>query len=305
MKNHETHTKVTGYEEILRFADQIPPLPSSTLKVLEMLDDPASDAIELADAVSVDTKLTMALLKLAYSPAYPKPNGIRSVAEAITVVGLNQLQALTLTTSLIGLAKCETVDHLVWENSVATAIIARRLAEEIATQHPEEIFLMGLLHCLGQFALLANPKTSLAYRGVLQRIQDSGVDYVTAELEVIGFSHNMIGALVANRWNFSSELCETILHYTDPVKPMVSHAGQKRLLVKLADLLAHAALVGRPQGYPIQMELIQELSTVLGIKCAGDHSAVGLIVMARNQLQAEPDFWTSLAVRRTIFPGSW
>lgn len=202
---------------------------------------------------------------------------------------------MTLTTSLIGLAKCETVDHLVWENSVATAIIARRLAEEIVTQNPEEIFLMGLLHCLGQFALLANPKTRLAYGEVLQRIQDSSVDYATAELEVIGFSHNMIGALVANRWNFSPELSETILHYTDPVEPIVSHAGQKRLLVKLADLLAHAAFVGRPSGYPIQMELIQQLGTALGIKPAGNHSAVELIVMTRNLLQAEANFWTSLA----------
>ncbi len=288
--DHELNAKSTCHEEILRCADQIPPLPSSVLKVLEILDDPASDAMELADAVSVDTNLTMALLKLACSPAYPKPNGIRSVAEAITLVGLIQLRALTLTTSLIGLAKCETVDHLVWENSVATAIIARRLAEEIVTQHPEEIFLMGLLHGLGQFALLANPKTRLAYGRVLQRIQDSGVDYATAELEVFGFSHNMIGALVAQRWNFSPELSETILHYADPVEPIVSHAGQKRLLVKLADLLAHAAFVGRPPGYPIQLELIQQLSTVLGIKPAGDSSVVEMIVMARNILQAKADF---------------
>lgn len=84
---HEVCAKITCHEEILRCADQIPPLPSSMLKVLEMLDDPASDAIELADAVSVDTSLTMALLKLAHSPAYPRPNGIRSVVEAITVVG--------------------------------------------------------------------------------------------------------------------------------------------------------------------------------------------------------------------------
>ena len=284
--------KTANREEILRCADQIPPLPSAMLKVLELLDDPNTDTCQLADAVCADTSLTITLLKLAHSPAYPQTQGILSIAEAITIIGSNQLRALVLTSSLIGFAKREAVDELVWENSVATAVLARRLAEDIACPQAEEVFLMGLLHCLGQFVFLANPQTRSAYAGVLRRIKEYGVDYITAELDEIGFSHNLIGALVANRWNLPSEICQVILHYPDPLEPVISSAGQKQALVKLADLLAHAAFIGRPPGYPIQIELIQQMASALGVNPRTDRGAVELIVMARNQLSIG-GFWSA------------
>jgi len=287
--------KVADREEILRCADQIPPLPEAVLRVLELLDDPNADAGELAAAVGRDTRLTTALLKLANSPVYPQAQGVLSVQDAVTSVGAIQLRALALATSLMGQAKHETMDKLVWENSLATAMIARRLAEEVGHPQPEQVFLMGLLHCLGQFIFLAHPKTRLAYAGVLRRIQKHNVDYVTAELEEIGFSHNLIGALAANRWNFPDEICQAILHFPDPLEPTVSAAGQKRVLVKLADLLAHAAFIGRPPGYPIAIEMIEQLAGCLGIKLTAQRGVVELILLARNQLKKDAELWAALA----------
>lgn len=282
-------------EDIVRCADQIPVLPLAVLKVLELLDDPGSDAGELAEAVSLDTRLTTALLKLAHSGAYPATEGVLSVTQAVTTVGLSQLRVLVLTTSLIGLAKREAVDKLVWENSLATAIIARRLAGEVAHTHPDEVFLLGLLHCLGQFIFLAHPKTRLAYSRVLRRIQESGVDYITAELAELGFAHNAIGALAANRWNFPAEVCQTILHYPEPLEPLVTRAGQTQALIKLADLLAHAAFIGHPPGYPVQLDLIEQLADTVKLLPERGRSAVELIVTARNQIDAAADLWSAFA----------
>jgi len=291
----EVLAKVASREEILRCADQIPPLPQTTLKVLELLDDLDTYAGELADVVSSDTHLTTTLLKLAHSPAYPPTEGVLTVMQAITMVGANQLRALVLTTSLIGLSKRDAVDKQVWENSLATAIIARRLAEEVENLQPDEIFLMGLLHCLGQFVFLANPKTRCAYGGVLRRIRESGVDYATAELEQIGFSHNLIGALVAHRWNFPAEICQIIMNYTEPLEPVICPGSQKATLIKLADLLAHACFIGRPPGYPIPIALIEQAASALGIKLVAERGVVELMLLARNQLEGDAELWAALA----------
>jgi len=283
----EVLAKVASREDILLCADQIPPLPQTALKVLELLNDLDTHAGELADVVSMDTRLTTALLKLAHSPAYPHTQGVLTVMDAVAIVGANHLRSLTLTTSLVGLAKREAIDKFVWDNSMATAIIARRLAEENVTLQPDELFILGLLHCLGQFVFLANPKTRLAYARVLRRIRESGVDYATAELEEIGFSHNLIGALVAHRWNFPSEICHTILNYTEPFELIDYAASQKPTLIKLADLLAHAAFTGHPPGYPIEVDLIEKLASALGFKLATGRGAVELIKRARRQLEKD------------------
>jgi len=57
--------KIASREDIIQCADQIPPLLQTALKVLELIDNLNSHADELADAVSSDTRLTTALLKLA------------------------------------------------------------------------------------------------------------------------------------------------------------------------------------------------------------------------------------------------
>ena len=130
---------------------------------------------------------------------------------------------------------------------------------------------------------------------MLRRIQESGVDYITAELAELGFAHNAIGALAANRWNFPAEVCQTILHYPEPLEPLVTRAGQTQALIKLADLLAHAAFIGHPPGYPVQLDLIEQLADTVKLLPERGRSAVELIVTARNQIDAAADLWSAFA----------
>ncbi len=47
--------KIATREDILRYADLIPPLSSVLIDVLNLLDDPDTDANELAKAISADS----------------------------------------------------------------------------------------------------------------------------------------------------------------------------------------------------------------------------------------------------------
>lgn len=280
-------------EEIVQCAEQIPPLPQAAIKVLKLLDHPDADAASVAEVVSSDTGLTSAVLKLANSAAFAQSGRVAFVEQAVTLIGFAKLRSTVIATSLRGMVKREAVDRLVWENSLATAIIARRLTDSVGRQWADEVFLLGLLHGLGQFVLLANNKTRALYPAVLNRIRTSAVDYVAAEMEEIGFSHPLIGALVASRWSFPSEVCQAILHYCDPMEGIETPADRKLALVKLADLLAHAAGLGHPEGYPTDLETIQTLAGWLGVPKSTAAELPVLIEEAQQQFKVEAQAWAA------------
>ena len=82
--------------------------------------------------------------------------------------------------------------------------------------------------------LLSHKEFGAVYPDVLKRIRECDEDYVTAEREIIADSHPLVGALVAQKWDFPQSTCRAILHYADPFKESPDE-GQKKLgLLKLA-----------------------------------------------------------------------
>jgi HD-like signal output (HDOD) protein len=153
-------------------------------------------------------------------------------------------------------------------------------------RYADEVFLLGLLHSLGQIVLLVQSETQKDYLQVIKKIQDEHLDYVAAEQAVFGFSHPLLGALVAKKWNFSSDTCQIILHYKDPIeasKPELEN-DEKTAVVQLADLLAHAAGVGSPEGYPNEIEKIHALAKYLGFEAATMEATIEELI---NQTQEQ------------------
>jgi len=149
---------------------------------------------------------------------------------------------------------------------MCTAMCATIVTKRLKKRYVEEIFLLGLLHSLGQIVLLVHQGTTRDYPKVMQLIRDTHVDYASAEQNVFGFAHPLIGALVAKKWNFSADTCQVILHYKDPLEGSRpdSETEEKSAIVHLGDLVAHAAGIGSPEGYPNQLEQITALATFLG-----------------------------------------
>ena len=169
---------------------------------------------------------------------------------------------------------------------MCAAVCSTVIAKKLRKPYVEEIFLLGLLHNLGQIVLLFRPDTSRDYKTILKKIKEEGVDYATAEQEVFGFAHPLIGALVAKKWNFSPDSCQAILHYKDPIegnKPD-SLLDEKTAVVQLAELITHAAGVGNPEGYPVNRDLIIFLAKYVGFD-ASKASAIVDQIIADTQAQ--------------------
>ncbi|RIL09737.1 MAG: hypothetical protein DCC75_05880 [Proteobacteria bacterium] len=269
------------WREIVAWVGDLPPMPQVASRAISMVENPDVTAVELTDLLSTDAALAARVLKIANSAMFSRQREITTLNQAIMVIGFKALKGVIVAATLRQLNKSfGSLEQMIWENSMCSAVCATVLTKRLKKRYVEEIFLLGLLHNLGQIVFLVQKDTAKDYLRVLKLIEEDTLDFTTAEQKVFGFSHNLIGALVAKKWNFSPESCQVILHYRDQLnadKPE-GELEEKTAIVKLADLMAHTAGVGNPQGYADQMEEMISTSLYLGFPSEGIADTIAQIV---------------------------
>jgi HD-like signal output (HDOD) protein len=255
------------WREVVAWVSDLPPMPQVASRAIQMVENPDTSASELTELLSSDTALAARVLKIANSAMFARQREISTLGQAIGVIGLKSLKGIIVGATLRQVSKSfGNLQKMVWENSMATAMNATRLSKHLKKPFVQEVFLLGLLHSLGQVVLLADDKTPEMFKELLKIIEARSVDWITAEHEVFGFGHPLIGALVGKKWNFSEDACQTILHSKDPLESLQrnSETDAKCGIVQLADLCTHLAEIGSPPGYPKDEAKITSLAVFLG-----------------------------------------
>jgi hypothetical protein len=103
------------------------------------------------------------------------------------------------------------------------------------------------------------------YPAVLGRIRQYHEDFTKAEREVIGFSHPLVGALLADKWKLPLRTCQAILHYADPKEGLLEEHEEKVCMLRLSTGMGMAARLGCPEGHPLDMEEIKLLANAVGV----------------------------------------
>lgn len=253
------------WREIVALVGDLPPMPQVASRAIGMVEDQNTTAVELEKLLSTDTALAARVLKIANSAMFSRQREITTLGQAIMIIGFKALKGIIVAAALRQLNKRSgQMETMIWQNSTATAMFANLIARKLKKRYLDEVFLLGLLHSLGQIVLMAQAPND--FKKVLKVVEDKGIDYVNAEMEIFGFSHPLIGALVAKKWNFSAEACQVILHYRDALDTAKPENDQeeKTALVKLADYLAHKAKIGSPANYTLDPKEAFETAVFIG-----------------------------------------
>lgn len=274
-------TSGRDWREIVAWVGDLPPMPTVASRAIGLVENPDCTASELTKLLSNDTALAARVLKIANSAMFARQREITTLSQAIMVIGFKSLKGVIVAATLRQLQKkFGPLERMVWENSMCCGMAASNIAKMLRKKYVEEIFLLGLLHSLGQIVLLFQKETSKDYPLVVDKIKATNADFATAEQEVFGFAHPLIGALVAKKWNFSTDTCQSILHYCDGIeteKPE-SELEEKTAVVRLADLISHAAGVANPEGYPIKMDEIFKLAKYIGFPEASVEESITKLI---------------------------
>lgn len=193
-------------EAFVRGATHMPALPSMIGKLLAALDDPTLSADELCKIILSDTSLSAKILKMANSVFYYRMEPVATVKVAAVRLGHKTIDSLVLTvwtqtfkTFPVKGDELGMITDLL-AHGTATAVGANLLIQRINPGLAEETYIAGLLHDIGQLALICQLGRSYE-TDILTRAMGEQRDVRAVETEILGFDHAMLGARLLQSWN--------------------------------------------------------------------------------------------------------
>jgi putative nucleotidyltransferase with HDIG domain len=248
--------------EILHKSDLIPPLPDLVVRLLAVLNKQDTEPQDLEALMQNDQVLVAKMLAMVNSPFYGLNRPIRTIKDAVMVLGFRGVRSLVLATST---AKFLQRDYAVyghepkglWLHAACVAAGSKMLARHcrLGADIAEQLFVGGLLHDIGKLVLV--PYLTENLRGAA-----AATSIVAYERTTIGLDHTEAGALVTAKWNLSQEVQEVIkAHHDDGVQT----SAPSLAVVRLADAVAHERGIGYlPERAPAAVVQSADLA-VLGL----------------------------------------
>lgn len=209
-------------------------------KIDAAMQSPQCNLVTVGEAIEIDPDLTARLLRLANSPFYGFSSRVSTVTEAISLIGIQQVQDLILASSIVerfsGISAEFVSMESFWRHSLACGLTARLLAMDLRLPQADKCFVAGMLHDIGRLVLLSeSPQTALEIFGIYQ---NERILLRDAEQRVLNFDHQQIAAALLKEWSYPGPLIEAVACHHQPLlaKANLQHA----CVVHIADYLVHA-----------------------------------------------------------------
>ena len=221
----------------------LPSLPEIYIEITEVLGDPRSSALHVANVISKDPNLSARILKIVNSAFYGFPSKIDTISRAVMIVGSKQLSTLALGTSVIHIFRDIPPDLVdmksFWQHSVACGIGARMVASYKNMANTERLFVAGLLHDIGRILIYKHfPRDG---REILLKARQARCLLRSAEIDLLGFDHAQIGGNLLKKWMLPPTLERAVADHHQPAE---SQYAVEAAAVYLADILVNALGIG-------------------------------------------------------------
>ena len=207
---------------------QLPALPQSAIRILELSKDPKNGPAEFALPIEADPGLTGQVLQFVNSSYFGFSREISSVKLAITLVGIRTIKNFTLWSAVFSLMpnpKCGILDlKNLWQDSLRRALCARSIARMLGVKEADEAFAGALLQDMA-IPLLAK-EFSTEYAELLNQRGGGKQRLSDLERERFGWSHADAAAAMAGRWDLPDELTQPIAQHTEISKLIGDPASQ-------------------------------------------------------------------------------
>jgi HD-like signal output (HDOD) protein len=208
-------------KELTKYVDRFPTLPEVALGVLGKLEDPDCDLRKIAELISMDPVLSAQMIRMANSSLYGGSAPTDSLIVAITRLGMTETRNAVLTVSVMN-----TVPSLppplsvndFWTLGLGTALSARHIARGMGYTNPEQAYLGGLVHSLGE-AYLAIFFTD-RYRRTVETTRQKNASLEAAITQEFRVNHTDLSAEILRSWNFHESVTEAVqFHLTPELAP--------------------------------------------------------------------------------------
>lgn len=267
---------------------ELPPLPQSAARVIELRAKREPEIDELTNIVESDPSLAAQVVSWASSPYYSAPGAIKSVHDAIVrVLGFDMVLNLALGLSLSRSLKLSHITakelNSYWRHAMLLATTSEVLAQGLPSdQRPQrgELYLSGLLANLGYLVLA---EVFPLYFQQVKRHCQANRHLPTQVLErfVLGIDNNQVASWLLENWQMPSAYVATVRFANQ-----WAYKGEQNLHCKLIlcarHLLAKEQLVPNPGP-----NLTADMLDLLGIDSSFVEQKMDKIIQASKEFDTK------------------
>lgn len=249
-------------------SDELPTLPTVASQLITLTSREDTTLTDIGALVSKDISLSAKILKVSNSAFYSFPQQIGSINQAVSILGINAVRSLVLSFSFLTMKKGKGETRFnfksFWEKSLASAVAAKLILEQVKGADTEQVFISALLQNLGELILAKTMPEE--YDKVLAAIKEHQHDNLGAEENVFGLNHTHVGTAVAQKWGFPDILVEPVKYHHFPERYRGKDATLRATIrsVYLSDLLVNILYSDKPELYHKQFR--KEAQKMLSLK---------------------------------------
>ncbi|MBL4848248.1 MAG: HDOD domain-containing protein [Planctomycetes bacterium] len=226
--------------EIVSGISELPPVPHVALRMNQLLHDRRATARDVSQLLASDPSVASNVLSLANSAFYGANQRVGTLTHAVLVLGFNTVRnvvsASSLMRALSSYSRVPDEEHFqFWRHSLACGTLSKLLAVRIGLADCEELFLMGLLHDVGEIVLRGWCSESAA---AIEARTDDGQSRNEAELEVLGTTHALVGGALMERWQLPAGHVDVVRNHHTP--SLARESELHAAIVHVADALVYA-----------------------------------------------------------------
>lgn len=215
----------------------LPTPPAILIELIDACNRPDVSFVGLAKLIQKDAGVSSKVISVSNSPLYRQWNEIQDIRRLVVVLGLKTVKTIAITGAVqqffaqVAAPVSRCVDEI-WYYSLCCAYIAKDLAELTGYHLPEEAYLTGLLHRLGQLALLH--KYPDEYTEIFEQ-KLTGEALGKLERDKLNITSCEIGASLIESWNIKSFISDAVRYQFEPTDEVQDGSH----LVKLINLASH------------------------------------------------------------------
>ncbi|MGC9196643.1 MAG: HDOD domain-containing protein [Syntrophobacteraceae bacterium] len=203
-------------KDITAAAERLPPFPDVAWKIVSLVKSMAP-VREIEALIAYDPAISAKILRMANSVYYGRQYGVRTVREAILLLGDKRLIQVVI-------AACATLyygpgnsqdERDLWEHSINTALLSEIIARLTKQTSVLTLYTASLLHDIGKTVL--NLYARIYLHTSIHKIAGDK-DSIRGERQALGIDHEKLGGLIARKWKFPPEIVSAIEHHHNPEK---------------------------------------------------------------------------------------
>jgi len=196
---------------------ELPTMPLVATKILGLLSSSDYRTQDLSRLIKTDVGITTKILKIANSAFYGCSREITTVDRAVVLLGSRTMKSLVIAASTKGVYKNSgLIEHLMWEHGVGVAIGCHMIANKLKIPMKDEALVSGLLHDIGKTILLQ--KYPEKFNEIYQDMYNNKREFEDLEVQIFGFSHSELGALLVKNWKLSEAVELSIKYQNNPTE---------------------------------------------------------------------------------------